>query len=56
MRTSLFQYIVNHCGENQIIIAENEIPEDVVYEGVRLQEFTLKPDRGRYGFLKSVRE
>ena len=56
MRTSLFQYIVNHCDEHQIIIAENEITEYVVYEGVKLQEFTLDPDSGRYGFLKSVTE
>ena len=56
MRTSLFQYIVNHCGSNQIIIAENEIPEDVSYDGVKIQEFTLDPNSGRFGFLKSVRE
>jgi hypothetical protein len=29
MRESLFQYIVDNCGDNQIIIAENEIPETV---------------------------
>ena len=27
MRESLFQYLVDNCGDNQIIIAENEIPE-----------------------------
>lgn len=29
MRESLFQYLVDNCGDNQIIIAENEIPETV---------------------------
>ena len=52
MRTSLFQYLVDHCGENQIIIAENEIPDDVDYKNAKLQEFTLEPGNGRYGFLK----
>ena len=52
MRTSLFQYLIDHCGENQIIIAENEIPDDVDYKNAKLQEFTLEPGNGRYGFLK----
>lgn len=55
MRKSLFQYMVDHCGENQIIIAENEIPEDVDYKDSFIQEFTMDETTGRYGFLESVR-
>lgn len=31
MRESLFRYIVNNCGQNQVIIAENELPANVDY-------------------------
>lgn len=31
MRESLFKYIISHCGENQIIIIENELPPNVDY-------------------------
>lgn len=55
MRTSLFRYIVQHCGDNQIIIAENEIPQTVDYNTARLIEFTQDETHGVYGFLKSVR-
>lgn len=55
MRTLLFRYMVNHCGDNQIIIAENEIPSAADYSTVRLIEFTQDETQGIYGFLKSVR-
>ena len=55
MRTLLFRYMVNHCGDNQIIIAENEIPSAVDYSAARLIEFTQDETQGIYGFLKSVR-
>ena len=55
MRTSLFRYMIKHCGDNQIIIAENEIPSAVDYSTVRLIEFTQDDTQGIYGFLKSVR-
>lgn len=55
MRTLLFRYMVNHCGNNQIIIAENEIPSAVDYSAARLIEFTQDETQGIYGFLKSVR-
>lgn len=55
MRTSLFRYMVEHCGDNQIIIAENEIPSAVDYSMARLIEFTQDETQGVYGFLKSVR-
>lgn len=55
MRESLFRYIVDSCGENQVIIAENEIPESVDYRSVNLIEFTMDEESGRYGFLLSER-
>lgn len=53
MRKSLFKYMIEHCGENQIIIAENELPENVDYSDVNLIEFTMDKEVGRYGFLLS---
>lgn len=52
---SLFRYIVNNCGDNQVIIAENELPKDVDYNTARLIEFTMDEEVGRYGFLLSER-
>ncbi|MEF9839652.1 MAG: AAA family ATPase [Lachnospiraceae bacterium] len=53
MRESLFDYIVKNCGENQVIIAENEIPSNVDYSTANMIEFTLEEGVGRYGFLRS---
>lgn len=55
MRESLFDYIIRNCGSNQVIIAENEIPENVDYSTANMIEFTLEEGRGRYGFLVSER-
>lgn len=55
MRESLFRYIVNNCGDNQLIIAENELPDDMDYSIARLIEFTMDEEIERYGFLLSER-
>lgn len=55
MRESLFKYIISHCGENQIIIIENELPPNVDYRTAHLIPFT-KDESGRYGFLNSIRD
>lgn len=55
MRTSLFSYMIQNCGENQLIIAENELPPDVDYSGVNLIEFSMDETEGRYGFLLDVK-
>lgn len=54
MRESLFQYIMDHCGYNQIIIAENEIPEtpNMDYSKAKLIEFGEE----REGFLLDPNE
>lgn len=56
MRESLIQYIIDNCGDNQVIIAENELPETVDYTNTNQIVFTMEDGPGqRYGFLKSVR-
>ena len=56
MRESLIRYMIDHCGENQIIIAENELPENVDYSKAHLLTFSMEDGEGlRYGFLRSVR-
>jgi len=56
MREALIQYIMDNCGDNQVIIAENELPETLDYSGVHLMNFTMGDEDGeRYGFLRSVR-
>ena len=55
MRESLFRYIIQNCGNNQVIIAENELPENVDYKSANLIEFTMDEKEGRYGFLLSER-
>ena len=52
---SLFDYVINNCGDNQVIIAENEILPNVNYSVENMIEFTLEGGRGRYGFLVSER-
>ena len=55
MRGSLIQYIIDHCGNNQLIVAENELPETVNYQNANRITFTMDEEQGRYGFLHSVR-
>ena len=46
----------DNCGNNQVIVAENELPETLDYSGVHLMNFTMGDEEGeRYGFLRSVR-
>lgn len=55
MKTALFTYMIDHCGDCQIIVAENEIPSGVDYTKAHMIEFTKDPQHGRYGFLLDVR-
>ena len=48
------QYIIDYCGQNQVIIAENELPENVDYSTATLITFSQEEGEGlRYGFLKT---
>lgn len=38
MRVSLIRYIMDNCGNNQIIVAENEFPENVDYTKIHQPE------------------
>ena len=50
------RYIMDHCGENQVIIAENELPENVDYSKANQVNFSMEDGEGlRYGFMRSVR-
>jgi hypothetical protein len=55
MKTALFTYMIEHCGNCQTIIAENEIPDGVDYSKAHMIEFTMDNKHGRYGFLLDVR-
>lgn len=55
MRESLIQFIIDHCSDNQLIVAENELPETVNYQNANRITFTMDEEQGRYGFLHSVR-
>lgn len=54
MKESLMRYIIENCGKNQIIIAENELPDAVDYSKANMITFTQTDAEGaRYGFLKT---
>ena len=52
MKASLLNYIIENCGDCQVVIAENEIPDSVDYTGVNLIRFGRTGDSTRAGFLK----
>ena len=55
MREALIQYMIDNCGQNQVIIAENELPENADLSKAHLISFSMEESEGqRYGFLKSV--
>lgn len=56
MRASLFDYMIRNCGDNQVIIVENEIPANVDYSTANLLEFTLEEGNGRFGFLRDLHD
>ena len=49
--SSMLSYILDQCGNCQVIIVENEIPDDVDFSAASLIEFTKNGSIGRYGFL-----
>ncbi|MCD8299653.1 MAG: hypothetical protein LUC41_00515, partial [Clostridiales bacterium] len=55
MKESLFKYIIKNCGENQMIIVENELPDGVDYSNANLIEFTMDDVIGRYGFMHTLK-
>lgn len=51
MKSSMLSYMLDQCGNCQVIIVENEIPDDVDFSAANLIEFTKNGSIGRYGFL-----
>lgn len=51
MKSSMLSYMLDQCGNCQVIIVENEIPDDVDFSAANLIEFTKNGGIGRYGFL-----
>jgi hypothetical protein len=55
MKTSLFQYMLDHQENGQTIIIENEIPH-LDYSKANLIHFTKDKTDGRYGLLYGIAE
>lgn len=53
MKTGLYRYILDHCGNCQVIIVDNNLPDGVDFRSANLIHFT-KSNQGRYGFLNGV--
>ena len=51
MKSSMLSYMLDQCGNCQVIIVDNEIPDDVDFSAANLIEFTKNGSIGRYGFL-----
>ncbi|WP_455521716.1 hypothetical protein [Senegalimassilia anaerobia] len=51
MKSSMLSYMLDQCGNCQVIIVENEIPDDVDFSAANLIEFTKNESIGRCGFL-----
>ena len=47
----MLSYMLDQCGNCQVIIVENEITDDVDFSAANLIEFTKNGSIGRYGFL-----
>lgn len=56
MRDGLFQYMVNHQGNRQTIILENEVPKGVDYTDTNFIHFTKTEGEGIYGLIIDYRE
>ena len=57
MKTGLFEYLINHQNEGQVIILENKsnVPDlDYEQNGVNVITFTKRHKPGRCGFLNDV--
>lgn len=51
MKDSLFSYIIRNCGSCQVLIAENDIPENVDYSDANIIRFGRGENTLRQGFL-----
>lgn len=56
MKASLFSFMIDNCGDCQVIIAENELPDGLDHSSINLIEFTKGLNGGRYGFLQDPQQ
>jgi uncharacterized coiled-coil DUF342 family protein len=56
MKESLFKYFIKECGESQLIILENNVPENIDYSSTHYIKFVESWEEGRHGFLAHVHE
>lgn len=56
MKSGLFKYMIDNCEECQLIIAENQLPDDVDYSNTTMIPFSKNSMNGRYGFLEEFRD
>lgn len=54
MKVGLFNYLLEHQSNGQVIIIENEIP-DINYKNANMITFTKDVNKGRYGLIKGYR-
>ena len=55
MKVGLFEYLVKHQDNKQIIIIENEIP-NIDYKDTNIIHFTKDENQGRFGLLYDFRD
>lgn len=51
MKSSMLSYMLGRCERCQVVIIENELPDDVDFSSTNLIEFTKNKNIGREGFL-----
>lgn len=51
MKSSMLFYMLGRCERCQVVIIENELPDDVDFSSTNLIEFTKNKNIGREGFL-----
>lgn len=55
MKSALFQYMIDHQDNRQVIVIENDIPKLDYQDKAHIVRFTKDEFQGRYGFLEGVR-
>lgn len=56
MKKALVEHFLSECGDSQLIMVENELPEGVDWSSANMIQFTGNQTTGRAGFLMDTRE
>lgn len=54
LKEKFYDYLVNNHQESQIILFENEHPNESLLSKINLTIFTKNPNAGRFGFLSQI--